>query len=70
MLLLLKETFEQDRFFCSFNFLKNVEALMSFKKSCGNVIKFATQNIPHAVIQVNYQIATDKSIEILLDSNF
>ena len=25
---------------------------MAFKKSCGNMIKFATRNIPHALIQV------------------
>ena len=52
MLLLLKETYLQGRFSCEFNYLKNVEGLMAFKKSCGNVIKFSTQNIPHAVIQV------------------
>ena len=60
MLLLLKETFQQGRFFCDFNFLKNVEALMSFKKSCGNIIKFSTQNIPHAVIQVNQTSKNNK----------
>lgn len=26
--------------------------LMAFKKSCGNMIKFATKNMPHAIIQV------------------
>ena len=52
LLLLVKETCQEDRFFSEFNYLKNVEALMTFKKSCGNTIKFATQNIPHAIIQV------------------
>jgi len=64
MLLLLKETFQQNRFFCDFNFLKNVEALMSFKKSCGNIIKFASQNIPHAIIQVGIFILNDPQILI------
>ncbi len=57
MVLLLKDTFQQERFFCDFNFLKNVEALMSYKKSCGNIIKFSMQNIPYAVIQVNHSLS-------------
>lgn len=32
---------------------KSVEAVLAFKKSCGNTIKLATKNIPHAVIQVS-----------------
>ena len=51
-MLLLKETWIQDRFFTEFNYLKNVEILMTFKKNCGNVIKFGRQNIPPAMIQV------------------
>lgn len=52
MLLLLKETFIQKRYFNESNYLKNVDTLMAFKKSCGNVIKFATQNISPALVQV------------------
>ena len=52
MLLLLKETFLQNRFFMDFNYLKNVDILMTYKKSCGNTIKFATQNISPALVQV------------------
>lgn len=52
MLLLLKETYIHGRYFIDFNYLKNVEGLLAYKKSCGNTIKFATQNIPPAVIQV------------------
>nr|CAH0106159.1 unnamed protein product [Daphnia galeata] len=51
MLLLLKETFLQNRFFMDFNYLKNVDILMAYKKSCGNTIKFATQNISPALVQ-------------------
>uniref|UniRef100_A0A0P6FE31 Bestrophin homolog n=1 Tax=Daphnia magna TaxID=35525 RepID=A0A0P6FE31_9CRUS len=51
MLLLLKETFIQKRYFNESNYLKNVDTLMAFKKSCGNVIKFATQNISPALVQ-------------------
>lgn len=52
MLLLLKETFLQNRFFMDFNYLKNVDILMAYKKSCGNTIKFANQNISPALVQV------------------
>ncbi|XP_057370446.1 bestrophin-4-like isoform X2 [Daphnia carinata] len=51
MLLLLKETFLKSRYFSEINHLKNVEIIMAFKKSCGNTIKFATQNISPALIQ-------------------
>ncbi|EFX72128.1 hypothetical protein DAPPUDRAFT_326538 [Daphnia pulex] len=51
MLLLLKETFLQNRFFMDFNYLKNVDILMAYKKSCGNTIKFANQNISPALVQ-------------------
>lgn len=52
ILLLLKETFLQERFFMDFNYLKNVDILMAYKKSCGNTIKFANQNISPALVQV------------------
>lgn len=52
MLLLLKETFLQKRFFNEGNYLKNVDGLMAYKKSCGNMIKFSTQNISPALVQV------------------
>ncbi|XP_046636057.1 bestrophin-4-like [Daphnia pulicaria] len=51
ILLLLKETFLQERFFMDFNYLKNVDILMAYKKSCGNTIKFANQNISPALVQ-------------------
>ncbi|XP_046445908.1 bestrophin homolog 13-like isoform X2 [Daphnia pulex] len=51
MLLLLKETSNQNRFVEKSSHLKLVEAVLAFKKSCGNTIKFGTQNIPHALIQ-------------------
>nr|CAH0107613.1 unnamed protein product [Daphnia galeata] len=47
MLLLLKESMKEDRYIKESSHIKNVEAVMAFKKSCGNTIK----NIPYAVIQ-------------------
>ena len=54
MLLLLKETLLQGRFLNDneSNYLKNVECLLAYKKSSGNVIKFASQNMPCSIIQV------------------
>lgn len=43
---------QRDRYSHSSSHGKNVEAVMAFKKSCGNIIKLATKNIPFAVIQV------------------
>ncbi|XP_046635959.1 bestrophin-4-like [Daphnia pulicaria] len=51
MLLLLKECSTFNRYSNKSSSHKNVEMLMAFKKSCGNLIKFATKNMPHAVIQ-------------------
>ena len=51
LLLLLKEAFNRKLFSAESNYLKNLEAVMAFKKSCGNTIKFATLNIPRAIIQ-------------------
>lgn len=51
MLLLLKETSTHNRFAEKSSHLKLVEAVLAFKKSCGNTIKFGTHNIPHALIQ-------------------
>jgi hypothetical protein len=33
---------------------RNQDLLMSFKKSCGDTIKFAAKNIPFALIQVSF----------------
>ena len=52
MLLLLKECMTYGRYNNKSSQHKNVEMLMAFKKSCGNMIKFATSNMPHALIQV------------------
>ncbi|XP_032779506.2 bestrophin-4 [Daphnia magna] len=51
MLLLLKECLTYGRYNNKSSHHKNVEMLLAFKKSCGNMIKFATKNMPHAVIQ-------------------
>jgi len=62
MLLLLKETWKEDRFFMEGNYNRNVDALLAFKKSCGNTIKFASQNIPHALIQVSWIFKNELNI--------
>ncbi|XP_046636054.1 bestrophin-6-like [Daphnia pulicaria] len=51
LLLLLKECVKEDRYINKSSHNKNVEAVMTFKKGCSNIIKFSTQNIPYAVIQ-------------------
>ncbi|XP_046446045.1 bestrophin-2-like isoform X2 [Daphnia pulex] len=51
ILLLLKETFLKGQYFAEINYMRNVDVVMAFKKSCGNTIKFATQNISPALIQ-------------------
>jgi hypothetical protein len=56
MLLLLKETFLKSRYFAEINYMRNVDVVMAFKKSCGNTIKFATQNISPALIQVRFTL--------------
>lgn len=37
--------------------MRNVDVVMAFKKSCGNTIKFATQNISPALIQVRFTLS-------------
>lgn len=70
MLLLLKETHQHERFFSDFNYLKNVDLLLTFKKSCGNLIKFSTQNIPHSIIQAVILSVYSFGMVTLLARNF
>lgn len=75
MLLLLKECSTFNRYSNKSSSHKNVEMLMAFKKSCGNMIKFATKNMPHAVIQVihnwkNQIFETDLTIATSLITEF
>ncbi|EFX79770.1 hypothetical protein DAPPUDRAFT_319205 [Daphnia pulex] len=51
ILLLLKETFMKKRFFSEGNYLKNVDAIMAFKKSCNNMTTFSAQNLSPALVQ-------------------
>ncbi|XP_046445783.1 bestrophin-4-like isoform X1 [Daphnia pulex] len=51
ILLLLKETFMKKRFFSEGNYLKNVDAITAFKKSCKNMTKFSEQNLSPALVQ-------------------
>lgn len=39
------------------DYQRNQDNLMTFKKSCGDTIKFAAKNIPFALIQVFYYIS-------------
>lgn len=54
MLLLLRECQEKEFFFYHPNVLKNVEALMTYKKKCSNTLKFGLYNIPRPLLQVNF----------------
>lgn len=51
MLLSLKELMLREQFIHNSCYSKCFEAVMAFKKSCGNTIKLTSRNIPHAVIQ-------------------
>lgn len=52
LLLLIKKTNKDARFMSGSDFSKNMDLILAFKKSCGNIIKFASKNIPIALIQV------------------
>ena len=52
LLLASRETWMSGRYFSDGNYLKVVDGILAYKKACGNTIRFATQNIPHAIIQV------------------
>ena len=49
---LLKRVNRQGNYNAANDFARNVEVVLSFKKSCGNAIKFSSKNIPFALIQV------------------
>ena len=51
-LALLRICGRRNMFYYMSDYVKNVDYLMVFKKSCNNTIKFATKNIPSALIQV------------------
>lgn len=70
MLLLLKETAIHNRFAEKSNHLKVIEILMTFKKSCGNTIKFATKNIPYALIQAAIIVVYAYGLVTLMARNF
>ena len=52
MLLLLKETYQYDRFLRVDLYEENVRALIEFKKQCERTVTFTRRNIPPSVIQV------------------
>ena len=52
ILLLLKRVSRQGNSLNINDLNRNVENIMTFKKSCGNAIKFSAKNIPFALIQV------------------
>jgi len=51
-LALLKRCNKQNHLNVPADLNRNVDALLAFKKSCGNTIKFADKNIPFALLQV------------------
>lgn len=65
MLLLLKRTHRKGYFSSASDFNRNVDIIMTFKKSCGNALKFAIKNIPFALIQVHFYIVRTKTKGIL-----
>ncbi|KZS08605.1 Uncharacterized protein APZ42_027263 [Daphnia magna] len=70
MILLLKETSIHNRFTEKSNHLKSLDVVMSFKKSCGNTIKFATKNIPYALIQAAIIVVYTYGLMTLMARNF
>ena len=42
---------------------RNVDAILAFKKSCGNTIKFSDKNIPFALLQVRERINKKRHVE-------
>lgn len=56
-LALLKRCNRQGMFMDFSDYQRNQDNLMTFKKSCGDTIKFAAKNIPFALIQVFYYIS-------------
>ena len=56
-LALLKRCNMQGQFYIPADCNRNVDAILAFKKSCGNTIKFLDKNIPFALLQVRSVIA-------------
>lgn len=53
LLALVKRVQHQSCYVNAPDYARNIEAILSFKKSCSNTIKFANKNIPLALIQVH-----------------
>lgn len=53
-LALLRVCARRNMFYVPADYTRNLDCLMLFKKNCNNAIKFATKNIPSALIQVNF----------------
>ncbi|EFX89373.1 hypothetical protein DAPPUDRAFT_310410 [Daphnia pulex] len=51
-LALLRVCARRNMFYVAADYTRNLDCLMVFKKNCNNAIKFATKNIPSALIQV------------------
>ncbi|XP_057366303.1 bestrophin-4-like [Daphnia carinata] len=49
---LLRVCARRGMYYVPADYTRNLDCLMLFKKNCNNTIKFATKNIPHALIQV------------------
>lgn len=52
-LALLRVCGRRNMYYVPADYTRNLDCLMLFKKNCNNAIKFATKNIPAALIQVS-----------------
>ena len=53
---LLKRCTKQNQFNLPADLNRNVDAILAFKKSCGNTMKFTDKNIPFALLQVRHAV--------------
>ncbi|EFX79869.1 hypothetical protein DAPPUDRAFT_104014 [Daphnia pulex] len=70
MTLLIKKTHKKGRFAEYKYYLQSVENVLAYKKNCGNTIKFATKNIPYALIQVAVIVVYLYGVFTLMARNF
>ncbi|XP_046447376.1 bestrophin-1-like [Daphnia pulex] len=70
LILLIKKTHKKGRFAEYKYYLQSVENVLAYKKNCGNTIKFATKNIPYALIQVAVIVVYLYGIFTLMARNF
>ncbi|XP_046635228.1 bestrophin-4-like [Daphnia pulicaria] len=70
MLLLARDCATENRYPDKGNYVKLLDFILGFKKSCGNTIKFATKNLPHALIQAAIIFVYVYGLITLMSRNF